>query len=596
MASRDEKLVELWQERKHLADELRQQYRDRWIRNWQWYRNTKRTRRVSGQTGSNMSLPDAFKVIETMTPQHVLGMFKNPNWFSVEAQGVPGETYQGVVKALLGQFWRKADGYRKTIEGVKMGNILGHFVSKTTWQVEIGEREILDLDFEVTADGERVPTGFKRKTVPDVRHNGPQIAFPDLFSLWQDPTGRGTYWIEKIPSSFTELKHSNKEFGGALYKNLKSLEGNEALRLAVAGSRQHGGADDAPLSEIVDGISRTSTMERDHVELWQCWGWIPPDVKEYEDTQWRLHIIANEGTLIRDVPAPTWDHRPPYVNVQAIPIPGQVYGDSVLSYVGDLIDRRSHIENLRFDEVQLNIYPTHTINSAAVPSFRGSDAFKKPHGLLRLEVEPGHSIHDVFSTTPRTPVLQEAYQESAVKESQINTTSGATEPFQGTGLGSRATATEANMVANVGMGRFQMATMWMDESFKRPTLEQMFKLAQSRLTTPEVVQLTGEPTMTGEVDFQDLVYDVDIHVDSGLFGSMDQQQLNAMLNTYQTLLSNPETAMWIDPGKFVKKVSFRAGVTGADDFVRSPEEVAEIQEQQRQQQLIMQALGQSQAG
>lgn len=592
MAAVDDKLTELWQERHTWAQEHRHNYEDRWIRNWQWYRNTRQTQRMPGQFWrSNAQIPDAYRVIETMVPQHVLGMFRNPHWFSVEAQGVPGETYQQVVKSLLLHGWRKADGYRKTIEGVKMGNILGHFIAKTTWQVEIGERDVLDIAYEATADGEIIPGGFERRTIPDVRHNGPQITFPDLFNIWQDPTGQGRWWIERIPSSMSDLKQANKDFSGNLYKNLSKLSAEVQTRPSVSGN--YGGygnsSTDGPLSKIVDGIPEQ--FDEDHVELWQCWGWVSPDIRRYDDTQWRLQVIANRDVLIRDVPAPTHDHRPPYANVQSIPIPNQVYGDSVLSYIGDLIDLRSQFENMRRDEALLNIYKTYMINRNAVPTLRGQDMFLKPGGALMLDIEPGNNLNDVFGIVPRQPVLPEAYQESAIKEQQILTTSGATEPFQGTNFGARTTATEVNLIANVGTSRFQLATMWMDETFKRPVLESMFKLYQSRLTTPEVVQLVGEPQLTGEVSFEDLQYDVDIHVDSGLFGSMDQNQLNAMLNTYQTLLSNPETAIYIDPAKFVKKISYRAGVSGADDFVRSPEEVAQIQAAQQQQQLLMAALG-----
>jgi hypothetical protein len=133
--------------------------------------------------------------------------------------------------------------------------------------------------------------------------------------------------------------------------------------------------------------------------------------------------------------------------------------------------------------------------------------------------------------------------------------------------------------------------MWMDESFKKPALERFFKLYQNRLTQPEIVQLAGEPRVNGEIDLTDLQYDVDIFVDSGLFGSMDQSQMQNMMQLYQVMMSNPEAGMYIDTGKFVKQLSFRMGVTGADDFVRSAEEVAAMQQQAQQQQLLMAALG-----
>lgn len=584
------RITDLWNERKTVAGELRDNYEDRWYENWQWYRNKKSTQRLRGQPWMDDTMrPDAFRVVETMVPQHVLNMYRNPRWFSVESSGVAGESYQEVVRSLLLHGWRKADGYRKTIEGVKMGAILGTFVAKVVWQTELGEREVTDLAYEFTADGEAVPAGFQRRTVPDVRHNGPQITFPSLFNLWMDPTGQGRWVIERMSKSLAELKQDNKDFGGRLYKNLRELEGEVAMHSAARVDSHN--SDNDSVHEVVDGIPEYT--DSDAVNLWQCWGYVPPEVRRYDDTQWRLQVVANGNIVIRDVAAPTADHRPPYVVVQSVPIPGQIYGDSVLSYVGPLIDRRSQIENMRFNEVLLNIFGQYVIDGRF--QIRGQDMFKSPGGAMRVTpTEPGLDARHAVQQMRGQSVNPDAYTESGMILRDMLDVSGATEPFQGTAFGGRTTATEVNMISQLGTSRFSLATMWMDESFKKPVLERMFALYQSRLTTPEVVQLAGEPFVQGEVDFSDLVYNVDIHVDSGLFGSMDQTQLNSMLNLYSTLISNPQTANYVDPGRFVKQLSYRMGISGADDFVRTPEEVAAIEQQQFQQQLAMEAAGASQ--
>jgi hypothetical protein len=382
----------------------------------------------------------------------------------------------------------------------------------------------------------------------------------------------------------SRLKQDNEDFNGNLYKNLGKLASEVAMRPHE--SRSYGESQD--LHATIDGIPEQ--LDDDAVILWQCWGYVPKDVARYDDTQNRMLVIANGHTVIRDVPAPTHDHRPPYVNVQSIPIPGQIYGDSVLSYIGPLVDRRSQIENNRFNEVLLNIHKTYVIDGRF--QLRGQEMFKMPGGALRvMPTEPGLDPRFAVTQMPNSPVMPEAYNESAMKERQMLDISGATEPFQGTSFGGRTTDTEVNLIAQLGTSRFALATMWMDESFKKPALERFFKLYQNRLTQPEIVQLAGEPRVQGEIDLTDLQYDVDIFVDSGLFGSMDQSQMQNMMQLYQVMMTNPETAMYIDPGRFVKQLSFRMGVTGADDFVRSAEEVAAMQQQAQQQQLLMAALG-----
>lgn len=573
-------MIDLWLKRQAAADEYRKLFEDRWIKNWQWYRNTRRTRSMRGQPWqSNAQIPDAFRVVETMIPHHVLGMYRDPKWFAVEAPSVPNmqfqTDYQKTAHGLLMHGWRQADMYKKSVLTLKQTHVLGHSTPKITWQVKLGEKEVIDQNFEFTESGEPMPAGFIRRTIPDVVHNGPQFTLPDTFNVWQDPTGNEAWWIERIPASLSDLREMNKQFGGTLYKNLGKIESNQAITNALSNFKSYGSADENTLAEIVEGIPQQ--YEPDNVILWQCWGYVPPSIKKYEDTQWRLVVIANKDVVIRDVPIPTNDHRPPYINIQSVPIFGQIYGDSVLSYIGDLIDLRSEIENRRRDEVLMNIHGQFALDGR-VP-VRQQQMFKEPGGVLRLMLEGDQRIQDVFWPIPRQPVLQEAYAESAAKERQILDISGATEPFQGTAMGSRTTATEAGMVMNLGTARVSLATFWLDETFKKPTLERFFKLYQSRMDTPTVVQLSGEE-VRGEIDFRDLQYNVNVYVDSGQFGSINSQQLQALLQTYQVLLSNPDTAVWIDPAKFVDRITYRAGLN--DNILRRPDEVAAIQEQQRQ--------------
>jgi len=595
MAAADEKLVDLWTQRKADAQNHRNLWEDRWVTNWELYRNTRRTPRTMGQQSwrSNRQLPDAFRVIETMVPHHIKTIFRTNDWFSVESPGAPPNTYPLLVKSLLLHGWRKADGFRKTINAVKLGNILGHFIAKVHWSVELGEKEVLDFSPELDADGEVISQGPRRVTVPDVRHNGPQITIPDLMNVWQDPSGQMRWAIEKIPGGMADLNELNRQFNGKLYKNLKQLNARRAMSTAIAGGR--GPSSDRPsIADQTEGISDYLTQDPDHVELWQCWGWVPPDIRRYEDTQWRLQVIADEGTLIRDEKAPTPDHRPPYINVQGVPIPNQLYGDSVLSYVGDLIELRSNIENLRHDEILLQIFGTHVVHADANVDGR---FFKHPGGYMKVRPPFGRPISEVFQQVPRHPILPESYTESAVKERQILDATGATEPFQGSfaGGGSHRTASEFQGTVNLGSARIELATMWMDESFKKPTLKKMFQFYQTRLTDPEMIRLAGQGNVAGEVDLGDLEWDVDIYVDSGLFGSLDQTKFASLNQFLQTMYANPETAIHIDPRKLTNVISARLGITGMDDVLRTPEEVAQIKQQQQQQALAEAAAGGSSA-
>ena len=215
-----------------------------------------------------------------------------------------------------------------------------------------------------------------------------------------------------------------------------------------------------------------------------------------------------------------------------------------------------------------------------------------PGGAVKIRTQiPGQDISKALVQFPNQPVNPDAYNDSAFKEQQIDRISGASPNFNGEGLGSRATATEAGFIQDVGMGRFDLATMQFDELFKRDALTKMFRLYQSRLTEPEVLEVAGQFAAQGEIDFNDIQDDIDIYVDSGKLGSLDGQKLQRLIEFYQVLFQNPDTAVWIDPVKFVDRLSYRIGIEDGDAILRTQEEVNEIMEAQQQQQLLAAALG-----
>ena len=240
-----------------------------------------------------------------MVPQHIRGMYKSPQWFSVEAPTRPGQNYQRAVKALLLRGWNKSGAFAKSIELVKYANIVGHVMPKTVWEVSLGEREVTDLDFDRGPDGEVLDVKFKRRTIPHVRHNGPQLFVPDNFNLWQDPTGNVTWVLERIDSSLDLLHTTNKAFDGKLYQKLDQVTASKQIGAATSAGRPASSSSDHTLEELLEGIPRSYRQDPDHVELWQYWGYVPKDIHDYSQqenpTQWRLIIVANRDVVIRDV-------------------------------------------------------------------------------------------------------------------------------------------------------------------------------------------------------------------------------------------------------------------------------------------------------
>jgi hypothetical protein len=385
-------------------------------------------------------------------------------------------------------------------------------------------------------------------------------------------------WVmERIPTSLEHLKYQNKQFRGGLYDSRalgKVKVGKGSQKTRPRRGYHSGGAwasapfDTASVLEYVDGIPEQ--RDDDEVDVWQWWTFIPPSVKTYPDGQWRLIVIVNDEHVIRDVPAPTPDRKHPYDNIQAIPIPNRIYGESVLYWVKDLIDLRQFLEDARREEVLQKLWGQTIIDEQSTLS--PDDLFHRPGGVLWVGNHVG-PLRDAVMPLQKPDVAMSSYNEPALKEDQIMEAASATDPFRGQFAGGRTTATEVNIVAQLGSGRFQLATMWLDEKLKRRKLERDFKLMQSRLDQAETVKLAGSPERRLSVDMRDLLWDVDIHVDSGLFGSLDTSMLNSYLQLYQIFASNPMANQYLRHGDVIHDAFVRAGDPHADRHVRSDDEV-----------------------
>lgn len=593
------RIVDYWRKRHNHADAKRQHYHDRVRSGWEVYQGKKPIEVLENSFwNSPVDSYDGARVVETLTPQHVLGTYRNPGWFTPVTPTVPGRLYRGVWKSLLTMGWQGADMYAKSVEGVKYGNITGNSIYQTTWKVILGSKRAPTIDFGNTAfDGEQLRPAYRDRLEQHVQHNGVDVDLLDFFDVWFDPTGRGQYVIVNQDHDMPMLRYQNELLGGTLFDDkllCKVTPGKENQAVRAEGGEWHWSSpgilssspfDQPSLMEQVQGIPDMAGP--DDARFSYCWGPVPKDVANYDNeelpTQHRLHIIANlhsEGILVSDRAAPTPDLLPPVDLVKAVPVPFDMYGETPLTWAGPAIEQRNFIDNAIREETLTNLYPPMVIDEAA--SISEEDAFRGPNGILFVGGHLGR-IQDAFHMTPRAPVLPEAFAASAGLESQMLRTVGATENAQGFSHGGRTSATEAAIIAQVGGGRFQMATMWLDETMKRKILMRMVRLYQTRMEQAEVVTVAGTPTRRFSISLRDLQPGVDIDVDSGLFGSLSQMQLGAAERVLSLVNQNPEMAARLKGGEFGEDLFYFAGFPRADHYFRSDDEMAQIAAQQEQQ-------------
>lgn len=590
MAAKNEKLLERFLQDRQRGHDYRQLFAPKWREYMDGYMNRRARPKIPNEFFRQHTRPaDEYRLVETMLPQHVLSMHRSPDWLSVSTREGPGIFYEMLTKNLLLSGWNKAQLTGKSIEFLKYLLIAGHAAMKLIWEVKVGEREVVVAEPNVSYDGERLPDDLLRVTQEHETFVGPNAYLVDLMKLILDPTGNDAWAMQlKNNKSMELMLYQQDYYQGALYddRELKKLKQDMASRPRggrTPGShnigQQNTPIDTRTLSDYVRGIPEQRTS--DTPDIWEWWTWIPPQVHSYDDGQFRMMDIANDKYILRDIPAPTPDKHHPFIHTKAVPIPGRVYGESALYWAQGLIDLKAFLEDARREEVIQKLWQPMLVDENS--SLSPESLFRRPGGMLFVGNHTG-DIRNSVVPLQQQDVMYSSYNEPAIKDDQINRVSGATDPFQGAPAGGRATATEISIISQLGSARFQLATMYYDEHFKRPLLEAMFKLYQNRLTQAETVEIYGNPRQRYPVDLRDLAWDIDIKVDTGFYGSLDQAELQNLQQLYSIFGSNPVASQYINHGSLAYDMFVKAGDQHAYRHIRDEEtvrnEMAEAQQQQ----------------
>lgn len=548
IGTQDGDIVALWHRRQSIAQQMRYPYETEWVKNWKLYRAyIEDAQAPEDWWRSNVFIPEMFNAVETVLPRIVLGMFSRPEWFSVACPhgswpGHPGMNcydYERMVKSLLMSTCRQMKRpslFEETVNGQRYKEIMGHAWYKLTWDREAGQRQ-MDAPVHDPETGELL--GMSSGVIPTVDYDNPRLRHVSNFRVWADPTGLNEWFIEEIDTTYERLVQTEAESDVPIYKNLDLLaqSTNEKPRDVVNRNTSMGGAGLSTREAEIDAVEGFSRIVRDQTEgaavkLLQCWGRVPFDTPD--GTRWRLQVIANDSIVIRDVPAPTPDLRPPYFASKCIPIPGFVYGDSTLRYAGPLNEQLNRINNWRMDEVMLGIWQQYIGNRNAV---QDNQALLDPGGIVWVDTQA--DVAGAFKVLDRRPVMPEAYREQAVKEDQIQRTTGATASQQGAipeAQDRSATAFAGRM--QLGNERFRLATMYQNLTFKQELLSRMFALLQRNVSPSRLVRIVGTDYQV-PIDISMIQDNIDIDIETDVLDLDSQQRTQALSFLLQTTLGSP---------------------------------------------------------
>lgn len=555
--------LDIWNVRYRQAVEYQEQggFQDNWQRYWKWYRAFRAPlTQPYDWWRSNEVIPTVFKIIETLTPKEILGMFSQPDWFNVRGTEATDERWELAIEGLLHEQLEEMKIVPKVIEAKKYAKIMGHCWGKVTWKEEYEKRAVVQPELAVDPEtGAPLSVAMKVTTVDELTADRPDFDWVPLDRMKADPTGKCRWYIEEMDTTLEELEAVNEALG--IYDNLDKLVQASST---ITNSRPY------QEPQNTEGISQTTAEPRapDSVALWLCWGWVPKKCRPADGAEWRLVVIANKSIKLRDVPAPTPDGRPPYFPIKDILVPGILYGESILRYIGPLQDQETRIANHRLDEVYLNIWGQYVYNRAS--GITNNDMLFQPGGAIGVTGNP----NEVFALLPRKPMLPEAYMEGDYRGRQAEEVAGANDIAQGKAESSRPTTGDTQIRAAQGAQRVDAQILWDDQTFKKEILERVYKFLQMRMPAERVIRVVGADGMDYDVtlDLQSVQLPVDITINGGLLG-ISKEQRRTQFTDMIAMAASPVLGPWMKPDSILRDKFRNDGVRATSRYVKTLDEM-----------------------
>jgi len=517
-------------------------------------------------------IPQVFKILENRVARLVGALLGGNDWIPVRGTDARDEEYEEIVRTLMEKQFRgigrrdHEDGnfFKRIIDAVRYGNITGHLFTKLWWRKEM---RWIKTKIPVLGDDGKVES-WQDVEVQETVHNGLDFAWIPNDSIAIDLSGARKWIIERQITSMQSLKADDEEHFERTGIHLYDPSALDALELGETLPALQQESYDEPRD--TEGWPLTSerivgTPGENNVELWLCW-----------DNQERtLTKVANRSHQLAHGIAPTPDGLDPYISTPAVPIPGRVYGDSMIHYIDGLQRSQTRIRRARMDEILINLWQQWVFREGTVTSNQG---LFTPGGAIEIQgSNPEKPIMNDIGILPRHPVFTEAWTEEQYAQTQAESVAGEDALSMGneaTGKSRDVTATETQQRVLQGSNRKNVEHVYWEVGFKVPMLQKAFDLLKQNLTTPQSMRVLGKDVT---IDLRNLDRPVDFEFGQDLFGPSKTDQ-QAQSQEEVALAESPTFGPYMKPHEILVEKNKVWGRKNVERFVRTEEEV----EQKRQ--------------
>ncbi len=519
---------------------------------------------VGSEWRDRATVPSPFKWIETRLPRKMMALFGGREWFSVEGVEERDEFYESTVhETMLTCFDQigqdEPDGrtfMERMVDAERYCEIVGHVWYKEWWRVSNKT-----LKVRVKDDNGK----WQWATVNVEAYNNLDLDWLPITALAVDLNPTFRRWsIERVCTTLENLVAEDAAYeavtGEKLYPRLPELLANPGTPTIES--------DEEPALTEGWPLENPSGMWADvgetPVEMWYCW----------DNQKYTLTKIANRSIVLDEGLAPTPDGLDPYVAGRAVPIVNQVYGDSILNWVGPLANRVTKLGRMRMDETALGVFGQFAHRENMI--IGSNEQFLTPGGHITIKShgDPNRPLKADFDMIHRAPILQDAVREAAYSQQEGEAAAAADPVSQGVEATQKSRdVTKAEIDARMvqGSGRYQLENLYFETGRKKRLLYKAWGLIQTNLTTPRSIMVNGQPVV---VDLSMLQRAVNIRIGGGLHEVSRDAQLQEIA-MWGNLAEKAVFQPYIDPIPILQDLASMQRRQSSRRYIKAPPQVAQ---------------------
>lgn len=482
------------------AEAFRKNYEDTWDLCYETYMSYRPDSDIPDSC-SNLFVPSAWSVIETLLPQIMSAIVNNKVFVQVLPVEKDDVKQAKLVEQLIMYQLNRAEFYPKFYQWFKSCLIYGTAYMKVGW--DFRSREITATESE-TLFGLKIGTKQIRKKI--IEFDGPQMDYVNPYDLYVDPRAtrikNARYAIHRVWKDIDYLYEMQER---KLYKNI------DLVRPGV------GYLDDI-LRSVFGDVSRVPTgqiaQDKNKVELLEYW------------ERGCVRTLANRTTLIRDDKNEYHHGEIPIIDIRDTVLPDMFFGVGSIEPILSLIHELNALRNQRLENVKNITNKVYLGNRNADVNWETLEDDDVPGGVILTD-----DINNTLKPKDENAVFVPTINEENIVKNDIQEATGVWDYAKGATPSRAETATGISKLQQAAFNRFALKIQNIMQTGVKPLVRFFIQLDQQFLTKAQAVRIAGEKGW----DFKD-VSAADIPLEYDLVENIGAIEYNKDLRRQQLLM------------------------------------------------------------